>query len=65
LKTKGLTAVSGETRAAEAWKLISFLTTKNTGTSLDTAKSKGAIPMDYDPTIEYLKKLIIRRLVGI
>lgn len=55
-KNKNLTAVSNEIRTAEAWKLISFLTTKNTGTSLDVAKGKGAIPMDYDPTIEYLKK---------
>jgi len=56
LKTKNLAAVSNEIRTAEAWKLISFLTTKNIGTSLDVAKQKGAIPMDYDPTVEYLKK---------
>ncbi len=55
-KSKNITLVGNDIRAAEAWKLISFLTTKYTGTALDAAKNKGAIPLDYDPTIEYLKK---------
>lgn len=56
LKAKKLSAISNDTRVAEAWKLISFLTTKPYGTMLDAAKQKGAIGPDYDPTIEYLKK---------
>ncbi len=55
-KTKNLTQVSNEVRTAEAWKLISFLTTKPTGTLLDVAKKKNVVPGNYDPTIEYLKK---------
>jgi multiple sugar transport system substrate-binding protein len=55
-KTKNLTQVSNETRTAEAWKLISFLTTKPVGTLLDVAKQKNVIPADYDPTIKYLAK---------
>ena len=56
-QSKSLSSISNEARVAEAWKLISFLTTKMTGTALDVAKQKGAISMDYDPTIEYLKKV--------
>lgn len=57
LQNNRLTPVSNDLRALEAWKLISFLTTKPVGTFLDAAKKKGAISADYDPTVEYLKKV--------
>jgi ABC-type glycerol-3-phosphate transport system substrate-binding protein len=56
LKSKNLTTISNDMRVSEAWKLISFLTTKQANPALDAARSKGVIPLDFDPTVEYLKK---------
>lgn len=55
-QSRNLTQVNNDVRATEAWKLISFLTTKPTEELVAALKNQKSLAASYDPTVEYLKK---------
>lgn len=52
-------SISNETRAAEAWNLLAFMTTKqdkNIAISANVAGKKQVVDPNFDPTVNYLQK---------